>query len=62
MLSLHRHLGGGDSVVTEKTFHQIQNYSGNVSVKSKLCHTADLRRLNKAVVVIQVCISSLHLL
>ena len=57
-----RHLAGGDSVAVENEVHRIQNYNGKVSVQNRHYHTTDLRRLNKAAIVIQVSISSQHLL
>jgi len=50
----YRHLGGGDSVAVGNVFHRIQNHNGEVLLRNKQDHASDLRRLNKAAVVIQV--------
>ena len=57
-----RHLAGGDSVAVENEVHRIQNYNGKVSLPNRQHHATDLRRLNKAAIVIQVRISSQHFL
>jgi len=58
----YRHLGGGDSIAVGNAFHQIKNYESEVSLQTKQNRTADLRRMNKAAIVIQVFMSSHHLL
>jgi len=58
----YRHAGGGDSVAVGNALLRTQNCTGTVSVQNKQYCATEVKRLNKAATVIQVCISGHHAL